>query len=150
MGRPYPKVIQRGKSRKQLIKECDRLFSLLVRQAAADHHGLTGCATCNTRPKPWRQMQCGHYRSRRFLNTRWVAHNAAVQCGRCNAFGPNDDPVPGAPVKMAAYLDACYGEGTAQRMVEASNVRWNPIAYQLEALRQELLGLLQNGRYLTK
>ncbi len=56
-------------------KECDILFSLLVRER--DGHK---CVLCQSTSMP----QCGHVLSRVALATRWDESNAFCQCAKCN------------------------------------------------------------------
>lgn len=80
-----PKNTTKKSSVNSLIKKCDRLFSLWVRAKAADKMGNVRCYTCGKKGK-WKysQMQCGHYRGRGNMNTRWDEENAKVQCKHCN------------------------------------------------------------------
>ena len=55
-------------------------------------------------------MQCGHFQSRRHLNTRFNEENCQVQCIGCNCFKQ------GEQYKFSLYLDGKYGEGTAQTL----------------------------------
>ena len=69
-------------SRKSLIVEADRLFSLHIRNRGAKH-GHNDCYTCGVY-KPVGELQCGHFRHRRFLKTRWHPVNCWPQCNTCN------------------------------------------------------------------
>ncbi len=71
-------------SKEFLIKECDRVFSIVVRKRYADADGYVKCVTCPTRLH-WTGMTCGHYRKRRHMKTRWNIKNAAPQCIVCNS-----------------------------------------------------------------
>ena len=66
--------------RSALIKEADRVFSIFIRERDRGK-------PCITSRKKWREdFQCGHFQSRRHLNTRWYEKNAHSQCPRCNMF----------------------------------------------------------------
>lgn len=67
----------------QLKKECDRLFSIMVRMKSSNKDGFCECYTCDT-PKPWKEMQAGHFVSRVHLTTRWLEENVRTQCFMCN------------------------------------------------------------------
>ena len=53
-------------------------------------------------------MQNGHFQSRRHHATRWNEQNCAVQCIGCNCFKQ------GEQFRFSIYIDAKYGEGTAE------------------------------------
>ena len=66
-----------------LVEQLDRVFSQFVRKSSADLTGICQCYTCTTK-KHWKQMQCGHFMSRKHKNTRWDTDNVRVQCNICN------------------------------------------------------------------
>lgn len=74
------------KTTSQLKKELDKIFSEYIRRKYADSDGWVRCYTC---PKMafWKEMQCGHFVSRKHLATRHLEANARVQCVGCNVFG---------------------------------------------------------------
>lgn len=72
-------------TRSKLIKKLDVVFSQYIRRKYSDNRGFVQCFTCETK-KHWKEMQCGHFRSRRFYATRWCEDNVRVQCPRCNVF----------------------------------------------------------------
>lgn len=74
----------RVKSRSQLVRELDSLFSQYIRQKYAVD-GMTACVTCGV-VKRWQEQQNGHYMSRGHLPTRWSEDNCAPQCVGCNVF----------------------------------------------------------------
>jgi len=102
------------RTRKNLVKELDRVFSLYVRHSNANLDGLVECATCPT-VKPVKQMQAGHFQSRGKYATRWELKNVQPQCQGCNIWKQ------GEQYAMSKYLDEKYGEGTADEMVRLSN-----------------------------
>jgi hypothetical protein len=70
------------RSRKSLIKEADRVFSIHIRNRGATF-GYNHCYTCG-RYLPVEELQCGHFIARRFQNTRWHPLNCWPQCNDCN------------------------------------------------------------------
>lgn len=72
-------------SRKKVISELDKITSEYVRKSRADKSGLVYCYTCGVR-LPWQEMDCGHYRSRRFIQTRFDLDNLRPQCKLCNRY----------------------------------------------------------------
>lgn len=71
------------KSISQLKKLADKHCSEYIRRKYADWQGNVRCYTC---PKTayYKEMQCGHYVSRVYSNTRYYEPNLRVQCYRCN------------------------------------------------------------------
>lgn len=63
------------RSRKAIVRELDRIFSLYIR--ARDGHR---CVVCGSPEIP----QCGHLFSRVAYSTRWDEENAFCQCAKCN------------------------------------------------------------------
>ena len=121
--------------RRYLVERCDRLLSLLVRQHFADHRGLSNCATCG-KLAHWRQLQCGHYMSRRYMATRWVFENVGPQCGGCNAFGKRRlSGIPGEGGAMARWLDLTHGPDTAARMRTTARTHASWSRLELNILR---------------
>lgn len=70
------------RSRKSLIKEADRVFSIYVRYRGSTY-GYNHCFTCGVY-LPIDELQCGHFIPRRFIKTRWHIMNAWPQCNHCN------------------------------------------------------------------
>lgn len=102
---PKPKV-------SRLKRKADALFSLATRYRFAERvngEWLVECVTCGI-IKPLKEMQCGHFQSRRFNATRYSEENCAPQCYGCNVMRQ------GEQYKFAAFVDEFYGEGTAKRL----------------------------------
>lgn len=70
------------RSRKSLIKEADRVFSLFVRNRGATF-GYNHCFTC-LKYLPIEELQAGHFINRRYLSVRWHPMNVWPQCNTCN------------------------------------------------------------------
>lgn len=69
-------------SRKSLIKEADRVFSIYIRNRG-ETYGYNHCYTCG-KYLPIEALQAGHFIPRRFTNVRWHPLNVWPQCPRCN------------------------------------------------------------------
>lgn len=69
-------------TRKRLVKEADRVFSLYIRNRG-ERYGYNHCFTCGVY-LPVEALQCGHFRPRRYLSTRWHPFNCWPSCNRCN------------------------------------------------------------------
>lgn len=69
----------------KLVKKLDIVFSRWVRMSNADHTGQCECVTCGKK-EHWKQIQAGHFMSRRHYSTRWDEQNVKPQCRACNVF----------------------------------------------------------------
>ena len=65
-------------SRSKLIAECDRILSIYIRYVRDKDKP---CITCG---RFYDEYDCGHFQSRRFINTRFSELNIAKQCRGCN------------------------------------------------------------------
>lgn len=99
----------RKPSRKTLIKKADAVFSEYIRRRYADHKGYTNCVTCGKKDH-WKNLQCGHFQSRKHYSTRWNETNCQVQCVSCNVYHY------GEQFKFGKYIDTNYGTGTADKL----------------------------------
>ena len=66
-----------------MIKKLDTIFSQFVRLRDTDDNGYGRCITCGE-TFHYDNLECGHFRSRRNLTTRWMEENAHAQCFECN------------------------------------------------------------------
>ena len=93
--RPYHPV----NSRQGLIRELDRLVSLIVRKRD------DGCICCGSKES----LECGHFYKRRYHSTRWSLVNCNAQTHRCNG-RHNVDPFPYMRAMQERYgADAVVG-----------------------------------------
>ena len=72
-------------TRSKLIKKLDVVFSKYVRLSNADKNGFCTCVTCN-RKYHWKEIQAGHFMSRKHYATRWNEDNVKPQCLGCNMY----------------------------------------------------------------
>lgn len=78
-----PILAYKGDSeRSQAIGYADKFFSTFIRTRGGDG-SRNWCYTCGTRLN-YEDLQCGHFISRRFTNTRWHEINCHPQCNTCN------------------------------------------------------------------
>lgn len=97
-----------------LQKKLDAIFSKWLRLSSADHAGMVKCYTCPS-IKHWKEMQCGHFHSRRYLSLRWYRLNVAPQCPSCNLFNQ------GAGAEFANSIIRDYGVKTLQELSAEKN-----------------------------
>tara|TARA_R110000765_G_scaffold184249_1_gene290054 strand:+ start:1966 stop:2361 length:396 start_codon:yes stop_codon:yes gene_type:complete len=93
-------------SRSKVVKKLDTIFSQYIRKKNTDQEKAT-CFTCG-KVDEWKNLQCGHFQSRRHYSTRWDEVNCQVQCAGCNVFKY------GEQYKFSIALDTKFGSGTAQ------------------------------------
>lgn len=66
-----------------LKDKLDRVFSKYIRLRDAMDGGYTKCISCG-QIKPFESFDCGHYFSRKHMNTRFDEDNAHSECSFCN------------------------------------------------------------------
>lgn len=71
--------------RSKLIKKLDVVFSKYIRLSNADSRGMCTCVTCG-KQFHWKNIQAGHFMSRKHYSTRWDESNVKPQCVGCNMF----------------------------------------------------------------
>jgi hypothetical protein len=99
-------------TRKRLIDKLDKIFSQYIRLRESKNHN-SECFTCG-KVDHWKKLQNGHFMSRKHLSTRWDETNCQVQCAGCNVFRY------GEQYKFSIGLNAKYGDGTADAMLQKS------------------------------
>lgn len=72
-------------TRKKLVQKLDTVFSRYVRMSNADHRGFCECVTCKKKFH-WKNIQAGHFMSRKHYSTRWDEQNVFPQCVGCNVY----------------------------------------------------------------
>ena len=63
----------------------DKVFSLYIRLKYSDANGYCKCISCN-KIHFYKDIQNGHYMSRRYMSTRFDENNCRPQCVACNIF----------------------------------------------------------------
>jgi hypothetical protein len=96
-------------SRSSLIKKLDTEFSLFIRKRYAKNEIAT-CYTCGKQDN-YKNLQCGHFQSRKHYSTRWDEVNCQVQCYSCNVMRY------GEQYKFGLFLNAQFGEDTASGLM---------------------------------
>ena len=72
-------------TRSKLVKKLDTVFSQYIRRSNADNNGYCTCITCN-KTFHWKEIQAGHFMSRKFYSVRWSEENVKPQCVFCNIY----------------------------------------------------------------
>ena len=84
--KPWVKKAEKaGMSKQKLIKELDAWFSRYIRLKYSDSRGYCRCISCG-KVYFWKEIQNGHYMSRRYMSTRFSEDNCRPQGVECNIF----------------------------------------------------------------
>lgn len=79
------KKAKAGLSKPKLRDKLDAVFSKYIRLKYSDAKGYCRCISCG-KILPWKEIQNGHYMSRRYMSTRFCEDNCRPQCVACNIF----------------------------------------------------------------
>lgn len=93
-----------------LKKRLDKVFSEYIRRTKAKNE-ICICVTCGKRDH-YKEMDAGHYVSRRHLSTRFDERNVWPQCKSCNRFNE------GRKDEYALFLIRTYGDDILQELKE--------------------------------
>lgn len=99
--------LNRSKNLSSAKSTADVYFSRYIRLRDSDSNGMCKCITCDT-VKHWKDMDCGHFQSRRYTATRYHEQNANAQCQRCNKYQSGEQYLHGKEI------DLKFGSGTAE------------------------------------
>lgn len=110
--------------RKSLIDKLDKEFSIFIRNRYAKN-GMAECITCGT-VKEVKQLQCGHFMSRKHYSTRWDEDNCQVQCYTCNVMRY------GEQYKFGLYLNATFNSDKAESLLIQSKQTLKLSDFELE------------------
>jgi hypothetical protein len=109
-----------GKSDKQkAVHKLDTALSLLVRSTEE------ACATCGQQHDVY---DCGHFRRRECMATRFDYKNVAKQGVKENRFEG------GKPYEFGLFIDKKWGKGTAQKLYRRSQEIWQWEVSELDCL----------------
>lgn len=128
--------MSKSKSKKLAKAKADRYFSEWVRKSNAKN-GLAQCCTCGTFDN-WKDMDCGHFISRRFEATRYNPKNAHPQCKKCNRFEHGNQFAHGQ------FIDDKYGHGTANELYNKSRMICKRNQYDYEMLAEQYKQEIKN------
>ena len=103
--------MKKKKTRTQLKKQLDKVFSHYIRWREADDSGYVNCFTCGAKKQALGIgcIQAGHFQSRRHMILRWDDElgNVQPQCSYCNVL------CSGQQFVFARRIDEVYGKGRA-------------------------------------
>lgn len=69
----------------RLVEDAAVVLQRIVRMKAADHAGYARCVTCG-KVQHWKEMDGGHFISRRYTSSKLLEENIHPQCKGCNGF----------------------------------------------------------------
>ena len=107
-------------SRKTLVTKLDAVFSEYIRRRYAKND-IAQCVTCGKKDH-WKNLQAGHFISRKHYATRWNEENVQVQCVACNVYRY------GAQYLFGLYL----GSDKSQELLQLSRQVVKFTDYELE------------------
>lgn len=124
------------------VIKTDRAFSQLIRLLFADIRGYVTCYTCQYRGF-WKKggIECGHFKGRTNMSTRWDKNNARPQCTTCNQVLGGNTKI--FRIKLIDEL----GEPIVKDMESRSNKTRSLDTGQVKAIR---LGLEKEVRKVRK
>lgn len=117
------------KSKTEFAKAVNRLdiaFSFLIRSHYLPLHECMD--NCGIIIKDIKEADCGHFRRRECMGTRFNPRNAVLQARKCNRFDG------GRPYEMSLMIDKLWGKGTAQSLEKESRKMKNWEIKELEQL----------------
>ena len=88
------------------MEKLDIIFSQYIRLRDTDENGYGKCITCQ-KTFHYKDLECGHFRHRRHMCTRWHSRNAHAQCVECNR---GDSMVSYIVAMMNMYSDNTVSE----------------------------------------
>lgn len=90
-------------------------FSRYIRLKKSDNNGFCTCITCH-KVFFWKEIQAGHFVSRKHNATKYDEDNVWPQCVHCNIF------LHGDQFNMGKMIDKKLGEGSADKLVIRSKM----------------------------
>lgn len=128
--KPKPKP-KKQKSVAKLREEAAVLLQRLVRMKAADADGLAQCVTCGKK-QHYKDMDGGHFISRRWTATKLIEENIHVQCKGCNQYasGRYDD--------YTLYMVDTYGIEMVRELNQKKRELCKQNRIELEDMKIEL------------
>jgi hypothetical protein len=119
--------MRKAKTLAKLKKDLDAIFSRYIRLRNANELGEAICVTCGI-VKHWKELQNGHFMSRRHQVTRWNEDNCQVQCYSCNVMQQ------GKQFEYSIWLDNKYGKGKADELLQKSKGTLKLDRYDVERM----------------
>ena len=113
----------------KLHKKLWPIFSQYIRLRDTNNQGCVYCITCPAY-KPWKEMQAGHFVSRRFKATLYDEMNVHPQCIMCNVF------LHGNLLIYRRKMDEIYGADKVLELEQRSKQIKKFTTFELEEMIQ--------------
>lgn len=94
--------MKKAKTIARLVDDAAVILQRIVRLKAADENGYCQCVTCG-KVDHYKNMDGGHFISRRYTAHKLLEENLAPQCKGCNLFGEGSKPA------YTLYMIDTYG-----------------------------------------
>ena len=134
--------MKKRKSLSKLIDEAATLLQKLVRLKAADDNGYVSCVTCGS-TKNWKEMDGGHFISRRYLATKLMEENVHPQCKGCNG------PRSGNLINYTLYMQDTYGREFVEELEELKSHGRKYYRSEVEKIISDLKESIKEYGHLT-
>ncbi len=132
-------MAKKAKTHAKLKKDLDKVFSQYIRWYYADHSGMVECYTCGCM-KHVKEIQAGHFQSRKHTATRWHENNVKPQCPKCNLFSQGEQYLFG--VKLEAEIGSVMFEEILKLSNTTQKYSKSDLIYLIEYYKKKLSMLL--------
>ena len=109
-----------------------KVFSIYIRLRDADKNGIVTCITSGRRYH-WKDVDAGHFISRRHLATKFNEQNVNAQSRHDNRFSS------GEQFKYAKAIDKKWGAGTADKLLVLSRMTCKRGKFEIDELTKHYL-----------
>lgn len=114
------------------IKDLDAVFSKFIRLSYADKDGNVKCFTCPSKLH-WKEIQNGHFLSRKNMATRFSEIACKPQCGICNS------NCNSGGIKQQVFeknLREMYGDAIIDELILQSRLTKKYTQYEINELEE--------------
>lgn len=134
---PQPKPEKKPKVKKPKKTTSDamlwRWFSIFIRLRDADENGYCKCITTG-KIAHWKEMDAGHFISRRHWTTKYNEKNVHAQSRGANRFNQ------GMQYEYGLAIDRKYGAGTAENILNNSKITTKKDSFTIQTLTEYYKG----------
>lgn len=113
-----------------LVNEAATILQKIVRMKAADHNGYCSCVTCGY-TNHWKELQGGHFISRRYTAHKLMEENIHPQCRGCNG------PLGSNPIVYTTWMIDTYGRDFVDQLIQTKSET-------KKYSRPEILGIIED------
>lgn len=121
---------KRSKSIGTLLNECANLVQKYVRLKACDSNLYVTCVTCGKRGH-YKEMDGGHFISRKYVATKLLEENIHPQCKYCNLH------LRGNLIRYTLYMQEMYGKDFINELERMKNEGRKWMRYEVEELIED-------------